>query len=256
MHGDACARLSLEARRAEFIHFVSEGPSIATGGVAISIRRAWLSKLAPLCRPTFVVLAPGRAIGLELWVDGACAAFVCLHAEVSALGPAAAAISAAQAFISEAAFGIIAGDLNSIAEGDVRMNPASGQTWGDASFLAKVVNREFANLTEFTGENVTRAGRRDVVITTVSRIDRLFCKAGRADVIDSDVAITTVGAFGEQPLISDHVAVSFAVRGLDFVEVPPRIPGWIPLDPPLGRGISGRDFGRSSAVRLRRRRSR
>ena len=111
-------------------------------------------------------------------------------------------------------FAIVGGDLNLIAVGDMRLNPAMPEAAHPASALSGFLEKEWSGLCEIRQPAFTRIQRTQGEPTLLSTIDRLFVWAPALDLIDACPEARTLCSCLDRSIPSDHVPVIANLRPL------------------------------------------
>jgi hypothetical protein len=123
---------------------------------------------------------------------------------------------------------IFAGDWNSTASDDPRLNPIEGTFSAGRSSISKHLEAGLEDFTELFQPHYTRRGISGGVIVNLSRIDRIYSNCSTCELLDRRPVVATFGLITDTTSPSDHIPVT-----AKFFPPPsgppqhPSIPPWV-----------------------------
>jgi endonuclease/exonuclease/phosphatase family metal-dependent hydrolase len=123
---------------------------------------------------------------------------------------------------------ILAGDWNSTASDEPRLNPIEGSFYPGRCAIAKHLEAGLVGFTELYQPHYTRRGMSGGVITNLSRIDRIYSNGPTCELLDRHPVVATYGIVTNTLSPSDHIPIT--VKFFPAPAGPPvhsSIPAWV-----------------------------
>jgi endonuclease/exonuclease/phosphatase family metal-dependent hydrolase len=123
------------------------------------------------------------------------------------------------------------GDWNFVEKGDFRLHLSTGKATVENSAKIREFEHLFVDYVELHQDNFTRAGKKNGLIETLSRIDRIYTNIPTGVLLDYDISAAALGSSAAAFDISDHLPVVVTIADKVRPSGPCAIPAWIAAHP-------------------------
>ena len=231
-HGDADSCVDMVVLHPEAIVFSSPGPSTATAGILVLLKKSFVASFDDLC---FRVVKPGRWVHIIL-----CNAEGALHLHFLHIDMTLSVSQHVENFkmlslatqLGSDGFALIGGDFNFLPAGERRVYFDGRQPRLEDDGLASHWDSQLPHLTELRQDLPTRLGLREGKPHIAARLDRWYTSLPPMELLDRRPLVHTSGNLLKTAPLSDHVPICCSLHRPSLA--PPgraTVPRWVALHP-------------------------